>query len=68
MTRYLDAYANEIAAFIAAATSGKKAAPSGADGLVALELADAALKSATSGKTVRLDKTQLEHQDTGAER
>ncbi len=54
MTRYLDAYANEIAAFITAATSGKKAAPSGADGLVALKLADAALKSATSGKTVRL--------------
>ena len=55
MTRYLDAYAIEIASFIAAATSGKKAAPSGADGLVALKLADAALKSATSGKTVRLD-------------
>ncbi|MCV3206339.1 inositol 2-dehydrogenase [Mesorhizobium sp. YC-39] len=56
MTRYIDAYANEIAAFIAAVTSGKKAAPSGKDGLVALELADAALKSATSGKTVRLDR------------
>ena len=55
MTRYLDAYAIEIASFIAAATSGKKAAPSGADGLVALKLADAALKSATTGKTVRLD-------------
>lgn len=55
MTRYLDAYANEIAAFIAAATSGKKAAPSGKDGLVALRLADAALKSAKEGKTVRLD-------------
>ncbi len=57
MTRYLDAYANEIAAFIAAATSGNKAAPSGKDGLVALRLADAALKSARDGKTVRLDKT-----------
>ncbi|TIS76559.1 MAG: inositol 2-dehydrogenase, partial [Mesorhizobium sp.] len=57
MTRYLDAYANEVAAFIAAATSGKKAAPSGKDGLVALRLADAALKSAKEGKTVRLDKT-----------
>ncbi|TIM19394.1 MAG: inositol 2-dehydrogenase [Mesorhizobium sp.] len=56
MTRYLDAYAIEIAAFITAATSGKKASPSGADGLVALKLADAALKSATTGKTVRLDK------------
>ncbi|TIX80141.1 MAG: inositol 2-dehydrogenase, partial [Mesorhizobium sp.] len=39
------------------ATSGKKAAPSGKDGLVALRLADAALKSAKEGKTVRLDKT-----------
>ncbi|RWF75865.1 MAG: inositol 2-dehydrogenase [Mesorhizobium sp.] len=57
MTRYLDAYANEIAAFIAAATSGNKAAPSGKDGLVALRLADAALKSARDGKTVRIDKT-----------
>ncbi|RUV80922.1 inositol 2-dehydrogenase [Mesorhizobium sp. M5C.F.Ca.IN.020.14.1.1] len=57
MTRYLEAYANEIAAFIAAATSGNKAAPSGKDGLVALRLADAALKSARDGKTVRLDKT-----------
>src|SRR3569623_295901 len=56
MTRYLDAYALEVAAFIAAATSGKKAAPSGAVGLVALKLADAALKSATTGKTIRLDK------------
>ncbi|RVC63049.1 inositol 2-dehydrogenase, partial [Mesorhizobium sp. M4B.F.Ca.ET.088.02.2.1] len=55
MTRYLDAYANEIAAFIGAATKGKKAAPSGTDGLVALKLADAALKSAKTGKTVRVD-------------
>ncbi|TIW22138.1 MAG: inositol 2-dehydrogenase [Mesorhizobium sp.] len=55
MTRYIDAYANEIAAFIAAATAGKKAAPSGKDGLVALKLADAALQSAKTGKTVRID-------------
>ena len=55
MTRYLDAYANEIASFIAAATKGKKAAPSGKDGLIALKLADAALKSAKTGKTVRVD-------------
>ena len=54
MTRYIDAYANEIAAFIAAATEGKKAAPSGKDGLMALGLADAALGSAKEGKTVRL--------------
>jgi myo-inositol 2-dehydrogenase/D-chiro-inositol 1-dehydrogenase len=55
MTRYIDAYAKEIAAFIAAATAGKKAAPSGKDGLIALKLADAALKSAKTGKTVRID-------------
>ncbi|TIR44373.1 MAG: inositol 2-dehydrogenase, partial [Mesorhizobium sp.] len=52
--RYIDAYANEIASFIAAATAGKKAAPSGKDGLVALKLADAALESAKTGKTVRV--------------
>ncbi|RTM01894.1 MAG: inositol 2-dehydrogenase [Hyphomicrobiales bacterium] len=54
MTRYIDAYANEIAAFIAAATAGKKAAPSGKDGLIALKLADAALKSAKTGKAVSI--------------
>jgi len=52
MTRYIDAYANEISAFIAALAKGTKPSPSGADGLAALKLADAALKSAKSGKTV----------------
>src|SRR3569623_3447049 len=56
MTRYLDAYALEIAAFIAAATSGKKAAPSGAVGLVALALADAAVKSAKEGRAVKVSE------------
>ena len=55
MTRYIDAYANEIASFIAANSAGKKASPSGKDGLVALKLADAALESAKTGKTVRVD-------------
>jgi myo-inositol 2-dehydrogenase/D-chiro-inositol 1-dehydrogenase len=54
MTRYTEAYANEIAAFIAAMSKGQKAAPSGADGLAALKLADAALTSAREGRTVRL--------------
>ena len=54
MTRYTEAYANEIASFIGAMTKGKKASPSGKDGLAALVLADAALKSATEGKTVTL--------------
>jgi Predicted dehydrogenases and related proteins len=55
MTRYTEAYANEIAAFIEAVNNGAKPSPSGRDGLLALQLADAALKSATEGVTVRLD-------------
>lgn len=54
MTRYIDAYANEIAAFIATVTKGAKASPSGTDGLAALRLADAALKSAKTGKAVQV--------------
>ncbi len=54
MTRYLEAYANEIAAFIDAVTTGKPASPNGADGLAALKLADAALKSVAEGRTVRV--------------
>ena len=54
MTRYTEAYANEIAAFIAAMNAGRKASPGGADGLAALRLADAALLSAREGRTVRL--------------
>lgn len=52
MTRYIDAYANEIATFIAAMGKGGKASPSGQDGLAALLLADAALESAKTGKAV----------------
>jgi myo-inositol 2-dehydrogenase/D-chiro-inositol 1-dehydrogenase len=54
MTRYLDAYANEIASFIAAVNSHAKASPSGQDGLVALTLAEAALRSAKEGKTIQV--------------
>jgi myo-inositol 2-dehydrogenase/D-chiro-inositol 1-dehydrogenase len=54
MTRYIDAYANEIASFIAAMKKGGKATPSGRDGLLALALADAALRSVKDGKTIRL--------------
>ncbi|KQZ15284.1 inositol 2-dehydrogenase [Mesorhizobium sp. Root554] len=54
MTRYIDAYANEIAAFIDTMSRKGKASPSGADGLAALKLADAALKSAKQGKTIRI--------------
>ncbi|SDO79905.1 myo-inositol 2-dehydrogenase [Phyllobacterium sp. YR620] len=52
MTRYTEAYANEIAAFIDAIAKGSKAAPGGDDGLKALALADAALRSVKEGRTI----------------
>jgi myo-inositol 2-dehydrogenase/D-chiro-inositol 1-dehydrogenase len=54
MTRYTEAYAAEIAAFIAAASGKGKASPSGEDGLAALALAEAALMSVAEGRTVKL--------------
>jgi myo-inositol 2-dehydrogenase/D-chiro-inositol 1-dehydrogenase len=54
MTRYTEAYANEIAAFISAVEKGTKINPNGTDGLIALQLADAALESATSGRRIVL--------------
>jgi myo-inositol 2-dehydrogenase/D-chiro-inositol 1-dehydrogenase len=35
-------------------TGGQKPTPDGSDGLIALELADAALQSAKEGKAIRL--------------
>ncbi|MCO6385371.1 inositol 2-dehydrogenase [Oceanicola sp. 502str15] len=54
MTRYTEAYAAEIAAFIAAVSEGAPTPTTGLDGLRALELAEAALQSARSGQAVRL--------------
>ena len=54
MTRYTEAYAAEIAAFIAAVGGKGKAAPTGEDGLAALVLAEAALKSVAEGRTVKV--------------
>jgi myo-inositol 2-dehydrogenase / D-chiro-inositol 1-dehydrogenase len=54
MTRYTEAYAAEIAAFVAAATGKGKISPDGNDGLRALLLADAAARSAASGRVVRV--------------
>ena len=54
MTRYTEAYANEIAGFIAAIESGALISPSGEDGLLALQLADAALESVRTGRRVTL--------------
>ncbi len=52
MTRYVTAYANEIAAFVAAVTKGAPTPTTGADGLAALVLADAALESVQTGRAV----------------
>lgn len=54
MTRYIAAYANEIAAFVAAVAKGAVTPTTGHDGLRALELADAALQSAQTGHAIRL--------------
>lgn len=54
MTRYTEAYAAEIAAFIDAAGGKAKASPSGEDGLLALALAEAALKSVAEGRVVKM--------------
>ena len=54
MTRYTEAYAAEIAAFIAAIAGKGRAEPSGEDGLIALALADAALKSVEGKRVVNL--------------
>lgn len=56
MTRYTEAYAAEIASFIAALSGKGKAEPSGEDGLIALALADAAVKSVAEGRTVKLSE------------
>ena len=54
MTRYTQAYANEIAAFVEAVEKGARASPGGRDGLAALKLAEAALASVKEGKAVRI--------------
>ena len=56
MTRYTEAYAREISSFIDFVESKSPASPSGTDGLIALALADAALKSAKEGRTVKVSE------------
>ena len=56
MTRYTEAYAAEITAFVDAVGAKKAAAPSGEDGLAALALAEAALLSVKEGRTVKLSE------------
>jgi len=54
MTRYTEAYVAEIAAFVAVVRDGKAASPNGRDGLIALALAEAAIKSAREGRAVKV--------------
>jgi myo-inositol 2-dehydrogenase/D-chiro-inositol 1-dehydrogenase len=54
MTRYTAAYAAEIASFIDALDTGKAPHPSAEDGLQALALAEAALRSVREGRTVKV--------------
>ena len=54
MTRYTDAYAAEIAAFIDCVEKGTTPSPSAEDGLIALKLADAALKAASEKRIVTI--------------
>ncbi len=54
MTRYTQAYANEIAAFVEAVAAGRPMTPSGEDGFKALVMADAALKSLKEGRQVEI--------------
>lgn len=56
MTRYTEAYAREIGSFIEAVEAKAVAAPSGLDGLIALALADAALKSVKEGRAVKVSE------------
>jgi myo-inositol 2-dehydrogenase / D-chiro-inositol 1-dehydrogenase len=56
MTRYTEAYAREITSFIDFVESKSAASPSGADGLIALALADAALKSVKEGRAVKVSE------------
>jgi myo-inositol 2-dehydrogenase/D-chiro-inositol 1-dehydrogenase len=56
MTRYTAAYANEIAAFVAAVAKGKEPPTTGEDGLRALALAEAALLSVREGRVVKMSE------------
>ena len=56
MTRYTEAYAAEIAAFVSVIKDGKAPSPDGRDGLMALVLADAALKSVQEGRAVKVSE------------
>jgi len=54
MTRYLAAYAAEIASFVDALQTGAPMVTTGQDGLMALALADAAVRSVETGQAVKV--------------
>lgn len=54
LTRYATAYADELRTFLEAVKEGKELQPSIEAGEVALRIAEAALESAKTGKTVKL--------------
>ena len=54
LERYADAYRAELDAFVDAVATGTPPSPSGAEGLAALLLADAAEESARTGRAVRV--------------
>ena len=56
MTRYTEAYAAEIAGFIASITQDAAISPDGTDGMIALVLAEAALKSVAEGRAVKVSE------------
>ncbi|MGR3290835.1 MAG: inositol 2-dehydrogenase [Paracoccaceae bacterium] len=56
MTRYAQAYTNEITAFVAALDQGSPMPTTGHDGLMALALAEAAGQSAKTGRAVSVRK------------
>lgn len=56
MTRYTTAYANEIAAFVTAIEDGAPTPTTGYDGMMALALADAAMKSVEEGRAVKVSE------------
>ncbi len=56
MERYAEAYAAEIRAFVEALNTGSEPPTTGHDGLMALALAEAAFRSATEGRVVRVDE------------
>ncbi|WP_172295450.1 inositol 2-dehydrogenase [Pseudoruegeria sp. HB172150] len=59
MTRYTAAYAAEIAHFVDALESGSPTATTGYDGVMALVLAEAAVRSVDEGRTIKLSEVLL---------